>query len=207
MKEISHRQFLFLSYWKKILGKRKKHINRNFHVIILTLSSNYFSLFSELLFFFPSTTTISKETRENVSELCVCITLMIQECFLANRVGGKSQTYVSSANDSWLLFCFNHVNTFHSTSHARIHEWAISNVFHAFVWQIFLRELEKKEQWKSSFEAEIVFNAFYLLWTFLSKLLAENFKNSLASCLKSLKVRASDNRLQWWDFLTQSDSC
>lgn len=48
------------------LKKKEKHINRNFHVIILTLSSNYFSLLFFFFFLFRST-TISKETGENAS--------------------------------------------------------------------------------------------------------------------------------------------
>ena len=83
-----------------------------------------------------------KPKRENGKCECVCITLMIEEWFF--RVGRKSKTYAASEHFSWLLFCFNRGSTFHSPSHARIHEWAISNVLVPFVRQIFLLDQVKR---------------------------------------------------------------
>lgn len=75
--------------------------------------------------------------------------------------GGKLLTYASETIQSSLPFCFNHVNTFLSTSHAGIHEWAISNVLRALCDKFsFSFTKRMKRALKLSFEAEVFYSVF-----------------------------------------------
>lgn len=130
---------------------------------LIGISTSLFSHYSRITFhYFQRRSCDEKLKRRMGCSSCVCITLMIRD---RGWVGGRNSRHTlavqttsdcSSASIMWARF--------NGTSHA-IHERAISNVFHAFVRQIslwdveWMEELNRSEQSKLNHDAEMSSNA------------------------------------------------